>query len=53
MAEAFRIDSRAEQAERRRKQLVTVVAHLVVTRGVAAVSATLRSPAHLSDEERT
>ena len=38
MAEAFRIDSPAEQAERRRKQLVAVVAHLVVTLGVAAVS---------------
>ena len=38
MAEAFRMDSPAEQAERRRKQLVAVVAHLVVTRGVAEVS---------------
>jgi AcrR family transcriptional regulator len=38
MAEAFRMDSPAEQAERRRKQLIAVVAHLVVTRGVAEVS---------------
>ena len=38
MAEAFRMDSPAEQAERRRRQLVAVVAHLVVTRGVAEVS---------------
>jgi len=38
VAETFHLESPAEQATRRRAQLIRVVAHLVVTRGVDAVS---------------
>lgn len=38
MAETFHLDPPAEQAARRRAQLTRVVAHLVVTQGVDAVS---------------
>ena len=38
MAETFHLESPTEQAARRRAQLIRVVAHLVVTRGVDAVS---------------
>jgi AcrR family transcriptional regulator len=38
MAESFHLDSPAEQATRRRAQLIRVVTHLVVTRGVDQVS---------------
>jgi AcrR family transcriptional regulator len=38
MAETFHLEPPAEQAARRRAQLIRVVAHLVVTRGVDAVS---------------
>jgi AcrR family transcriptional regulator len=38
MADAFRIESPADQAHRRRRQLVAVIAHLVVTRGVGDVT---------------
>jgi AcrR family transcriptional regulator len=38
VVEAFRFESQAEQAARRRAQLIAVVAHLVVTRGVGEVS---------------
>jgi AcrR family transcriptional regulator len=36
--DAFRLPSQAEQATLRRKQLIAVVAHLVVTRGIAEVT---------------
>ena len=38
MAETFHLESPTEQAARRRAQLIRVVSHLVVTRGVDAVS---------------
>jgi AcrR family transcriptional regulator len=38
MAESFHLDSPADQAARRRAQLIRVVTHLVVTRGVDKVS---------------
>jgi AcrR family transcriptional regulator len=38
MAETFHLEPPAEQAARRRAQLIRVVAHLVVTRGVDSVS---------------